>query len=105
MAPLAPEFTPNLVRKIPRIMAGMDRVTRPGNITTAEGLSAAFRAGMQHLAAHNGDISAAITSAKAAGAAGQGSERTTSHSGGRKSSGQTTKTTRRSLRESTRDIQ
>jgi hypothetical protein len=88
MDPLAPEFVPNLVRKTARIMAGMDRVIKPGGIATPEGLSAAFRAGMQHLAAHPGDVHAAITSAKAAGAAGQGSERTTSRSGEWKSRAQ-----------------
>jgi hypothetical protein len=68
MDPLAPEFTRNLVRKTARIMADMDRVMRPGGIATDEGLSSAVHAGMQHLAAHNGDVHAAITSAKAAGA-------------------------------------
>jgi len=55
-------------------MADMDQfsgtVTYP-TMHTPEALSTAVHAGMQHLAAHNGDISAAITSAKAAGAAGQ----------------------------------
>jgi hypothetical protein len=64
MDPLAPEFTPNLVRKTARIMAGMDRVVRPGGIATDEGLSAAVRVGMQHLAAHKGDVVAALASAK-----------------------------------------
>jgi hypothetical protein len=59
MDPLSPELTRNLVRKTARIMAGMDRVMRPGGITTDEGLSAAMRAGMQHLAAHKGHIRAA----------------------------------------------
>jgi hypothetical protein len=68
MDPLSPKFTRNLVRKTARIMAGMDRVMRPGGIATDEGLSAAVRAGMQHLAAHKGDVAAAIASAKAVGA-------------------------------------
>jgi hypothetical protein len=68
MDPLAPEFTRNLVRKTARIMAGMDRVIRPGGIATDEALSAAVHAGMQHLAAYKGDVQAATTSAKAAGA-------------------------------------
>jgi hypothetical protein len=88
--PLAPEFTRNLVRKTARIMAGMDRVIRPGGIATDEGFSAAVRAGMQHLAAHKGGVRAALAPLKAAGTAGQRSERTPSHSRGRKSSGQTT---------------
>jgi hypothetical protein len=78
MDPLAPEFTPNLVRKTARIMAGMDRVIRPGGIATDEGLSAAVHAGMRHLAAHKGDVRAAIASAKAAGA-GHGSKPTADH--------------------------
>jgi hypothetical protein len=49
----------------------MDRVMRPGGITTDEGLSAAVRAGMQHLAAHQGDVRATLASIKTAGAAGQ----------------------------------
>ncbi len=68
MDPLAPEFTRNLVRKTARIMAGMDRVIRPGGIETNEGLSAAVHAGMQHLTAHKGDVTAGIASVKAAGA-------------------------------------
>jgi hypothetical protein len=69
MDPLAPEFTRNLVRKTARIMAGMDRVMRPGGIATDERLSSAVHAGMQHLAAHKGDVRAALASAKAAGPA------------------------------------
>jgi filamentous hemagglutinin len=68
MDPLAPEFTHTLVRKAMQAIAGMDRVTRPGGIATDEGLSAAVRAGMQHLAAHKGDVRAALAAAKAAGA-------------------------------------
>jgi hypothetical protein len=68
IAPLAPEFTRNLVRQTARILDVMDRVMRPGGITTPEGLSAAFHAGMQYLAAHKGDVAAAIASAKAAAA-------------------------------------
>jgi hypothetical protein len=64
MDPLAPEFAPTLVRKTARIMAGMDRVMRPGGIATDEGLSAAVRAGMQHLDAHKGDVRAALAAAK-----------------------------------------
>jgi hypothetical protein len=78
MDPLAPEFTRNLVRKTARIMAGMDRVIRSGGIATDEGLSAAVRAGMQHLAAHKGDVVAALASAKAAGA-GHGSKPAADH--------------------------
>jgi hypothetical protein len=70
MDPLAPEFTRNLVRKTARIMAGMDRVIRPGGVATPEGLSAAVRAGMQHIAAHNGDVVAALASVMAEGAEG-----------------------------------
>jgi hypothetical protein len=66
--PLSPEFATDLVRKTARIVDGMDRVMRPGGITTDEGLSAAVRAGMQHLATHQGDIAAALASLKAAGA-------------------------------------
>jgi hypothetical protein len=47
----------------------MDRVMRPGGIATDEGLSAAVHAGMQHIAAHKGDVRAALSSAKAAGTA------------------------------------
>jgi hypothetical protein len=68
MDPLSPDFTRNLVRNTARILDGVDRVTRPGGIATDEGLSAAVRAGMQHLAAHKGDVAAAIASAKAVGA-------------------------------------
>jgi hypothetical protein len=68
MDPLAPEFTHTLVRKAMQAIAGMDRVTRPGGIATDEGLSAAVCAGMQHLAAHKGDVRAALAAAKAAGA-------------------------------------
>jgi hypothetical protein len=70
MDPLAPEFTRNLVRKTARILDGMDRVMRPGGIATDEGLLSAVRAGMQHLAAHKGDVQAAIASAKAGGTTG-----------------------------------
>jgi hypothetical protein len=76
--PLAPEFTHTLVRKAMQAIAGMDRVTRPGGIATDEGLSAAVRAGMQHLAAHKGDVRAALVSAKAAGA-GHGSKPAADH--------------------------
>jgi hypothetical protein len=69
MDPLSPDFTGNLVRQTARIMANMDHVMRPGGIVTGEGLSAAFGAGMQHLAAHQGDVVTAIASMKAAGAA------------------------------------
>jgi outer membrane lipoprotein SlyB len=69
MDPLAPEFTHTLVRKAMQAIAGMDRVTRPGGIATDEGLSAAVRAGMRHLAAHKGDVRAALAAVKAAGAA------------------------------------
>ncbi len=41
---------------------------RPGGIATDEGLSAAVRVGMQHLAAHKGDVVAALASAKSTGA-------------------------------------
>jgi hypothetical protein len=68
MDPLSPEFTHNLVRKTERILDGMDRVMRPGGIATPEGLSPAVRAGMQHLAAHKGDVRAALAAAKATGA-------------------------------------
>ncbi len=78
MDPLAPEFTRNLVRKTARIMAGMDRVIRPGGIATPEGRSAAVRAGMQHLAAHKGDVVAALASAKAA-RSGHGSKPAADH--------------------------
>jgi hypothetical protein len=67
MDPLSPEFTRNLLRETARILDGMDRVMRPGGIATPEGLSAAVRAGMQHLAAHKGYIRAALVSVKAAG--------------------------------------
>jgi hypothetical protein len=66
--PLSPEFATDLVRKTARIVEGMDWVMRPGGIATPEGLSAAVRAGMQHLAAHQGDVRAALASVKAAGA-------------------------------------
>jgi hypothetical protein len=66
--PLSPEFATDLARKTARIVDGMDRVMRPGGIATPEGLSAAVRAGMQHLATHQGDIAAALASLKAAGA-------------------------------------
>jgi hypothetical protein len=76
MDPLAPEFTHTLVRKAMQAIAGMDRVTRPGGIATDEGLSAAVRSGMQHLAAHKGDVRAALAAAKAAGEAGHAVEPT-----------------------------
>jgi hypothetical protein len=41
---------------------------------TPDGLSAAVRAGTQHLAAHKGDIAAGLASVKAAGAAGYGAD-------------------------------
>jgi hypothetical protein len=59
-------------------MAGMERVMRPGGIATPEGLSAAFHAGMQHLAAHKGDVRAALASAKAA-RSGHGSKPAADH--------------------------
>jgi hypothetical protein len=76
--PLSPEFTRNLMRQTTRIMAGMERVMRPGGIATPEGLSAAFHAGMQHLAAHKGDVRAALASAKAA-RSGHGSKPAADH--------------------------
>jgi hypothetical protein len=78
MDPLAPEFTGDLVRKTARILNGMDRVIRPGGVATPEGLSAAVRAGMQHLAAHRGDVRVAIASAKAA-RSGHGSKPAADH--------------------------
>jgi hypothetical protein len=78
MDPLSPEFTHNLVRKTERILDGMDRVMRPGGIATPEGLSPAVRAGMQHLAAHKGDVRAALAAAKAEGS-GRGSKPTADH--------------------------
>jgi hypothetical protein len=66
------------VGKTARIMAGMERVMRPGGIATPEGLSAAFHAGMQHLAAHKGDVRAALASAKAA-RSGHGSKPAADH--------------------------
>jgi hypothetical protein len=72
--PLSPYFTRDLTRKTARIMAGIDRSMRPGGIATPEGLLAAVRAGMQHLAAHQGDIRAALASVKAGGASGDGVE-------------------------------
>jgi hypothetical protein len=76
MDPLSPEFTGDLMRQTKRAVDGMDRVMRPGGIATPEGLSAAVRAGMQHLATHKGDIAAGLASLKAAGAAGHKSEPT-----------------------------
>jgi hypothetical protein len=71
-----PEGTHNLMRKTARIMAGINRSIRPGGIATDEGLSAAVGAGTQHLAAHKGDVRAALAAAKAAGEAGHAVEPT-----------------------------
>ncbi len=76
MDPLSPEFTRDLMRQTKCAVDGMDRVMRPGGIATPEGLSAAVHAGMHHLAAHQGDVRAALASIKAAGAAGHNSEPT-----------------------------
>ncbi len=65
-----PEGTRNLMRQTTQIMASIDRSIRPGGITTPAGLSAAVRAGMQHIAAHKGDVVAALASLKAEGAEG-----------------------------------
>jgi hypothetical protein len=68
-----PEGARDLVRQTMRIMAGMDRFSGPvtyPTMHTPEALSAAVHAGMQHLAAHKGDVHAAMASAKAAGATG-----------------------------------
>jgi len=66
-----PDGTRNLMRQTTRIMADMERFSGPvtyPTMHTPEALSAAVSAGMQHLAAQKGDVHAAITSAKAAGA-------------------------------------
>ena len=59
-----------------KVSAGHLRTTEFGDVEpslyllTPEGLSAAARAGMKHLDAHNGDVKAALAAARAAGAAG-----------------------------------
>jgi hypothetical protein len=70
MALCTPEGTRNLMRQTTQIMADMERFSGPvtyPTMHTPEALSAAVSAGMQHLAAHKGDVRAAIASAKAAG--------------------------------------
>jgi hypothetical protein len=65
-----PEGTRNLMRQTTRIMADMERFSGPvtyPTMHTPEALSAAVHAGMQHLAAHKGDVVTAIASIKAAG--------------------------------------
>jgi hypothetical protein len=66
---------------------GMNLAT---GLCSAVGMRNLMRQATQHLAAHNGDVRAAIASLKAAGTAGQASEPRTSKSGGQRSSGQTT---------------
>ena len=74
-----PEGTRNLMRQTTQKMADMERFSGPVTYPTMhmpEALSAAVHAGMQHLAAHQGDVVTAIASVKAANAAGHATKPT-----------------------------